>query len=159
MAADRPARLGVGIVSAGRVGAVLGAAWAAAGHHVTGASGVSRESVRRAELLLPDVPLLPPDEVATAADLVLLAVPDDVLPGLVTGLAAADCFRPGQIVVHTSGAKGVAPLAPADRARRAAAGPAPRDDVHRPRRGRGAAGGLLRRGHRRRGRRGGVARR
>lgn len=113
MAAGRPARLGVGIVSAGRVGAVLGAAWAAAGHHLTGASGVSRESVRRAELLLPGVPLLPPDEVATTADLVLLAVPDDVLPGLVTGLAAADCFRPGQIVVHTAGAKGVAPLAPA----------------------------------------------
>ncbi len=113
MAAGRPARLGVGVVSAGRVGAVLGAAWAAAGHHVIGASAVSRESVRRAEALLPDVPLLPPDEVATAADLVLLAVPDDVLPGLVTGLAAADCFRPGQIVVHTSGASGVAPLAPA----------------------------------------------
>jgi predicted short-subunit dehydrogenase-like oxidoreductase (DUF2520 family) len=113
MAAGRPARLGVGVVSAGRVGAVLGAAWAAAGHHVIGASAVSRESVRRAEVLLPDVPLLPPDEVATGADLVLLAVPDDVLPGLVTGLAAADCFRPGQIVVHTSGATGVAPLAPA----------------------------------------------
>ncbi|SHK69999.1 Predicted oxidoreductase, contains short-chain dehydrogenase (SDR) and DUF2520 domains [Pseudonocardia thermophila] len=113
MAADRPARLGVGVVSAGRVGAVLGAAWAAAGHHVIGASGVSRDSVRRAELLLPSVPLLPPDEVAAKADLVLLAVPDDVLPGLVKGLAAAGCFRPGQIVVHTSGASGVAPLAPA----------------------------------------------
>lgn len=113
MAPRRPARLGVGIVSAGRVGAVLGAAWAAAGHHVTGASGISRESVRRAEQLLPGVALAPPDEVTAAADLVLLAVPDDVLSGLVTGLAAAGCFRPGQIVVHTSGARGVAPLAPA----------------------------------------------
>ena len=43
----------------------------------------------------------------------LLAVPDDVLPGLVRGLAAAGCFRPGQIVVHTSGAHGVAVLDPA----------------------------------------------
>ncbi len=109
----RPARLNVGVVSAGRVGSVVGAAWAAAGHHVAAASGVSRESVKRAALLLPDVPLLPPDEVVAGAGLALLAVPDDVLPGLVRGLAAAGSFRPGQIVVHTSGAHGIAVLEPA----------------------------------------------
>jgi predicted short-subunit dehydrogenase-like oxidoreductase (DUF2520 family) len=92
---------------------VVGAAWAAAGHHIAAASGVSRESVKRAAALLPDVPLLPPDEVVAGADLALLAVPDDVLPGLVRGLAAAGSFRPGQIVVHTSGAHGIAVLAPA----------------------------------------------
>lgn len=111
--ASRPARLGVGVVSAGRVGAVVGAAWAAAGHHVVATSGVSRDSVRRAEALLPGVPLLPPDAVAAGADLVLLAVPDDVLPGLVRGLAGAGSFRTGQIVVHTCGAHGVGVLAPA----------------------------------------------
>lgn len=109
----RPARLAVGVVSAGRVGAVLGAAWSAAGHHVVATSGVSRASVRRAAELLPDVALLAPDEVAARADLVLLAVPDDVLPGLVRGLAAAGGFRAGQIVVHTSGAQGVGVLDPA----------------------------------------------
>ena len=113
MSAGRPARLAVGVVSAGRVGAVVGAALAAAGHRVVAASGVSRASVNRAEALLPGVPLVPPDEAATGADLVLLAVPDDVLPGLVRGLAASGCFRPGQIVVHTSGAQGVAVLDPA----------------------------------------------
>ncbi|MCY7340456.1 MAG: DUF2520 domain-containing protein [Pseudonocardia sp.] len=113
MGVGRPARLAVGVVSAGRVGSVVGAAWAAAGHHLVAASGVSRASVRRAAALLPDVPLLPPDEVVTGADLALLAVPDDVLAGVVKGLAAAGCFRPGQIVVHTSGAHGVGVLAPA----------------------------------------------
>jgi predicted short-subunit dehydrogenase-like oxidoreductase (DUF2520 family) len=113
MSAGRPARLAVGVVSAGRVGAVLGAALAAAGHRVVAASGVSRASVNRVAALLPGVPLRPPDEAALAADLVLLAVPDDVLPGLVRGLAAADCFRPGQIVVHTSGSHGVVVLDPA----------------------------------------------
>jgi predicted short-subunit dehydrogenase-like oxidoreductase (DUF2520 family) len=112
MSAGRPARLAVGIVSAGRVGAVVGAAWARAGHRIVATSGVSRASVKRAETLLPDVPLLPPDEVVAGADLALLAVPDDVLPGLVRGLAAAGSFRAGQIVVHTSGAHGVAVLAP-----------------------------------------------
>jgi predicted short-subunit dehydrogenase-like oxidoreductase (DUF2520 family) len=92
---------------------VLGAALAQAGHTVVGASGVSRESVRRAAELLPDVPLLPPDEVARRADLVLLAIPDDVLAGTVRGLAAVQALRAGQIVVHTSGAHGVDVLAPA----------------------------------------------
>jgi predicted short-subunit dehydrogenase-like oxidoreductase (DUF2520 family) len=110
---NRPARLAVGVVSAGRVGAVLGAALARAGHTVVAASGVSADSVRRAEELLPGVPLLPPDEVVARADLVLLALPDDALPGMVRGLVAAGAFRPGQIVVHTCGAHGTAVLAPA----------------------------------------------
>jgi predicted short-subunit dehydrogenase-like oxidoreductase (DUF2520 family) len=110
---SRPARLAVGVVSAGRVGAVLGAALAQAGHTVVAASGVSRPSVLRAAQLLPDVPLLPPDEVARRADLVLLAIPDDVLAGTVRGLAAVGALRPGQIVVHTSGAHGVDVLGPA----------------------------------------------
>jgi predicted short-subunit dehydrogenase-like oxidoreductase (DUF2520 family) len=113
MSAGKPARLAVGVVSAGRVGAVVGATWATAGHHVVATSGVSRASVQRAAALLPGVPLKPPDEVVAGADLALLAVPDDVLPGLVRGLAAAGSFRAGQIVVHTSGAHGVGVLAPA----------------------------------------------
>jgi predicted short-subunit dehydrogenase-like oxidoreductase (DUF2520 family) len=110
---NRPARLAVGVVSAGRVGAVLGAALARAGHTVVAASGVSRESVQRAEDLLPGVPLLPPDEVVARADLVLLALPDDALAGMVRGLAAAGALRAGQIVVHTCGAHGVDVLQPA----------------------------------------------
>jgi len=112
-AGARPARLAVGVVSAGRVGAVLGAALAAAGHVVVATSGVSDRSVRRAEELLPGVPLLAPDEVVRRADLVLLAVPDDALPGLVRGLAVSGAFRAGQIAAHTSGAHGVSVLAPA----------------------------------------------
>jgi predicted short-subunit dehydrogenase-like oxidoreductase (DUF2520 family) len=113
MSAGRPARLAVGVVSAGRVGAVLGAALSAVGHRVVATSGVSKASLHRAETLLPDVPLLPPDEVVARADLVLLAVPDDALDGMVRGLAAAGAFRPGQIVVHTAGAHGVRVLEPA----------------------------------------------
>lgn len=109
----RPARLAVGVVSAGRVGSVLGAALARAGHTVAAAAGISAESHARAERLLPGVPLLPPDEVVAAADLVLLSVPDDALPDLVSGLASTGAWRPGQIVIHTSGAYGVGVLRPA----------------------------------------------
>ncbi|TDQ04705.1 Rossmann-like and DUF2520 domain-containing protein [Labedaea rhizosphaerae] len=109
----RPARLAVGVVSAGRVGAVFGAALARAGHTVVAASGVSAASVRRAEELLPGVPLLAPDEVVRRADLVVLALPDDAMAGMVRGLVASGALRAGQIVVHTSGAHGVEVLQPA----------------------------------------------
>ena len=49
---------------------------------------------------------------AASAELLLLAVPDSELAGLVAGLAATSAVRPGTIVVHTSGANGVAVLAP-----------------------------------------------
>ncbi|GAB3580256.1 DUF2520 domain-containing protein [Amycolatopsis endophytica] len=110
---SRPARLGVGVISAGRVGSVVGAALACTGHTVVAASGISAASRSRAERMLPGVPLNPPDRVATAADLVLLAVPDDELAALVRGLAATGSWRPGQIVIHTSGAHGLDVLAPA----------------------------------------------
>lgn len=110
-----PARptLRVGVVGAGRVGAVLGAALRAAGHDVVAASAVSDASRDRAELLLPGVPLRAVPEVVAAADLVLLAVPDDALSDLVAGLAATGTWVPGQMAVHTSGRHGLAPFAPA----------------------------------------------
>jgi len=107
-----PARLAVGVVSAGRVGTALGQAWEAAGHLVVATSAISDASVRRAADRLPDAQLLAPDEVAARADLLVLAVPDDALAGLVGGLAATGSVRPGQIVVHTAGARGVRVLDP-----------------------------------------------
>ncbi len=111
-----PGRLGVGVVGAGRVGAVLGSALRAAGHTVVGASGISEASRERIETLLPGVPNLTVDEVVERAELVLLAVPDDALPGLVTGLGEVGAWQPGQLVVHTSGSHGTAVLDPARRA-------------------------------------------
>lgn len=106
----RPGRFAVGVIGTGRVGAVLGAALARAGHRVVAASAVSDRSRRRAAELLPDTPLLSPPEVAQQAELLVLAVPDDVLPELVVGLADAGLFRPGQTVVHPSGRHGIGVL-------------------------------------------------
>ncbi|KRB43751.1 Rossmann-like and DUF2520 domain-containing protein [Terrabacter sp. Root181] len=104
---ERPARFDVGVVGAGRVGSVLGAALARAGHVVTGVSAVSEESLERAAALLPGVPVKPIPEVVSGADLVVLAVPDDALADLVAGLSATGTFTPGQLVMHTSGAHGI----------------------------------------------------
>ncbi|WP_225848111.1 Rossmann-like and DUF2520 domain-containing protein [Streptomyces sp. HPF1205] len=113
---EKPARLAVGVVGAGRVGPALAAALRLAGHRPVAVSGVSDASRRRAEALLPGVPLVEPHAVMEAADLVLLTVPDDALPDLVTGLAETGAVRPGQLLVHTSGRYGTGVLRPALRA-------------------------------------------
>ncbi|MFG2614699.1 Rossmann-like and DUF2520 domain-containing protein [Streptomyces anulatus] len=115
-ARDRPARLTVGVVGAGRVGPALAASLQLAGHRPVAVSGVSEASRRRAAELLPDVPVVEPAEVLARAELVLLTVPDDVLPTLVEGLAETGAVRPGQLLVHTSGRYGARVLDPALRA-------------------------------------------
>ncbi|WP_229400925.1 Rossmann-like and DUF2520 domain-containing protein [Micromonospora okii] len=109
-----PRALTVGVVGTGRVGAVLGAALAAAGHRVVAASGASGAAKARIALLLPEAHNRSATAVArAAADLLLIAVPDDALAGVVAGLAEAGALRPGQVVAHTSGAHGLGVLAPA----------------------------------------------
>ena len=101
----------VGVIGAGRVGAALDAA----GHHVVAAAAVSAASRERARRLLPRAAVRPADEVARAAtDLLLLAVPDDALGGVVAGLAATGALSAGTVVAHTSGAHGLAVLGDVD---------------------------------------------
>lgn len=112
----RPAgRLGVGVIGAGRVGPVLGAALAGAGHALVGITAVSQESRDRADAMLPGVPVLSIPDLVERSELVLVAVPDEELPGLVEGLAEAGVWVAGQLVVHTAPGLGTEVLLPAVR--------------------------------------------
>jgi predicted short-subunit dehydrogenase-like oxidoreductase (DUF2520 family) len=113
---DRPGRLTVGVIGAGRVGTVLGVALSLAGHRVVAATAVSEASRRRAAERLPGAALVGSQEVVAAAELVLLTVPDDALPALVAGLVATDVPVAGKLVMHTSGRYGIGVLGPAVRA-------------------------------------------
>jgi predicted short-subunit dehydrogenase-like oxidoreductase (DUF2520 family) len=103
-------RFRVGVVGAGRVGAVLAAALAAAGHEVVAAAGESDASHRRIAELLPVTANEKPSAVARSCDLLLLTVPDDMLPNVVAVLSASGAIHAGQYVVHTSGRHGLAVL-------------------------------------------------
>ena len=103
----------IGVVGAGRVGAVLSTALRAAGHEVVAAAGDSAASLQRIETMLPGVRHAKPTDVARACDLLLLTVPDDMLSNVVTTLVGAGVIREGQVVCHTSGRHGLAVLAPA----------------------------------------------
>ncbi len=110
---ERSGRLGVGIIGAGHVGPVLGAALAGAGHAIVGISAVSVDSRDRAEAMLAGVPILDIPAVIERSELVILAVPTAELASLVAGLAAAGAWVPGQLVLHTAAEYGTAVLAPA----------------------------------------------
>lgn len=103
----------IGVIGAGRVGAVLAAALRARGYEVAAVAGESDASRTRIATLLPGVPVAKPTAVSRAADLLLLTVPDDMLSNVVTMLAASGAIREGQYVVHTSGKHGLEVLAPA----------------------------------------------
>ncbi|MDN6329131.1 MAG: Rossmann-like and DUF2520 domain-containing protein [Brachybacterium sp.] len=111
-----PPRLGIGVIGAGRVGAVLGAALRAQGHAVTGAYAVSDGSRERAAELLPGVPLLDVPAIVERSEMLLLSIPDDQLAPLAAGIAATGMAPGGQLVVHTSGRYGTEVLAPLARA-------------------------------------------
>ena len=100
----------VGIVGAGRVGAVLGARLRAAGYPVVAVAARSEASLLRARTFLPGVPVREAAEVVRLSDVLVLAVPDDSLAAVAEELAPH--VRPGQLVIHTSGRHGRAVLGP-----------------------------------------------
>jgi predicted short-subunit dehydrogenase-like oxidoreductase (DUF2520 family) len=110
---QRSGRLGIGIVGAGRVGPILGAALAGAGHALVGVAAISAESRERADAILPGVPILAIPELIERSELVILAVPQSELASLVEGLAATGSWQPGQLVLHTAPGLGIGVLAPA----------------------------------------------
>lgn len=116
MLENRTGRMGIGIISAGKVGAALGSALRAVGHQIVGAYASSEQSQDRLETMLPGVPALDIETIVERSELVLLAVPDDELASLVEGLAKLEAWQPGQIVVHVAGRYGTEVLAPAQAA-------------------------------------------
>lgn len=107
-----PARLTVGIVSAGRVGTAIGQALERAEHVVGSVTAHSADSRARAAGRLPESEIREPAEVATRCELLIIAVPDDRLPTVIADLAASGAVRPGTIVAHTAGAHGIRILNP-----------------------------------------------
>lgn len=101
----------VAIIGPGRAGTLLAVALARAGWHpvaVAGGTASAREHV--AELVAGCRPFDGPADAARAAELVVLATPDDAIEPVVTELARQDAIREGQRVVHVAGSHGLAPL-------------------------------------------------
>jgi len=111
----RAGRLDVGVIGAGAVGPVLAAGLAGAGHRIVGVATTSERGRDRVDAMVPGAPILTVLEVLEQADLVILAIPAAEIAPLVAGLAAAEHWRPGQLVAHTAAEFGVGVLLPAAR--------------------------------------------
>lgn len=100
----------VGLVGAGRVASALAAALAAAGYPVTAVASRSRASAEALAARTPGARAVPSAQcVADAADVVFITTTDSAIEAV----AGVVRWRPGQVVVHCSGAAMAAVLAPA----------------------------------------------
>lgn len=100
----------IGIVGAGAVGTALGVALSRAGwpvHAVASRAAERRERFR--SLVRVNRAFVDPEALVEEVELIILAVPDDVIAPLASGLR----MYSGQAMVHTSGAVGADALAPA----------------------------------------------
>jgi predicted short-subunit dehydrogenase-like oxidoreductase (DUF2520 family) len=99
------------VIGPGRVGLALAIFLDRIGVEVT--IGVRSQRGRERVEAAGGLPTAEPADATKGASLVILAVPDDELPSLVTALAAEGAFADGQVVIHTAGVDGPALLAPA----------------------------------------------
>lgn len=100
----------IGIVGAGAVGTALGVALSRAGwpvHAVSSRDGARRE--RFQNLVKVTRAFVDPEALVEEVELIILAVPDDVIAPLAGGLR----MYSGQAMIHTSGAVGAEVLEPA----------------------------------------------
>lgn len=103
-------RLGVGVIGAGRVGPILAHALARAGHTLIGITPPFDDDRDRVGSILEGVTFVDPLEIIERSELVVLALPDDELPGFVEGVSRQKAWQHGQIVLHTSITHGLSVL-------------------------------------------------
>ncbi|MFL5790170.1 MAG: Rossmann-like and DUF2520 domain-containing protein [Actinomycetota bacterium] len=103
----------IAVVGAGTVGTAIAVRWRDAGHTITAVGGRGATRARAARWL-PGVGVVPIEDAAGGAEVVVLGVPDDVLPDVVVTVAAT--IDASTWALHLSGALGLGVLGPIERA-------------------------------------------
>lgn len=99
-------RLRVGLIGAGRAGTVIARALERVGHLCVATNAVSDASQERAARMLPSADVVDSLAVCAKADLVIVAVPDDAIEPVVSGLVTAGGITSRHMVMHLSGRHG-----------------------------------------------------
>lgn len=101
------------VIGPGRVGTALALGLQHAGYDIVAVAGRGPTSLEAFRTRLSDARVLPPSAAAREADLVVVAVPDDVVPEVVRAVARDDGVRQGSRWVHVAGGYGTDVLGPA----------------------------------------------
>ncbi|MGO2110034.1 MAG: DUF2520 domain-containing protein [Pseudoclavibacter sp.] len=109
---NRDGRLGIGVIGGGRLGPVLAAGLAGAGHAVIGIEAATDRDRDRVTALLQGAPVLDRATVIERSELVIVDVdePRTALEPLIDAITAAKSWMQGQLVLHTAAHLGTAPL-------------------------------------------------
>lgn len=92
----------IAFIGAGAVGTSLAILLKQAGYSVTGIASRTKTSAQKASALA-DISVLTSEAACNSADILFITTPDREINCVVEQLASRNCFRPGQIIVHTSG--------------------------------------------------------
>lgn len=103
----------IGFLGPEPAGPSLAKAWAQAGHEVVGFSAQDDLTLERIDSLLPGVPRISESALVEAADLILLAVPDDQVVLVCDELVELGSLGPQKLLVHLSPLRGYEALASA----------------------------------------------
>lgn len=103
----------VGIVGAGRVGGAIGLLLRDKGYPLCGVKNSRPASTARAAALLGTRTFATAGDLAREAEVVFITVRDEAIAHVAAEIASAGGFKPGQVVIHTSGSQPASVLAPA----------------------------------------------
>jgi predicted short-subunit dehydrogenase-like oxidoreductase (DUF2520 family) len=93
-------RLNIGLVGGDVIGIAIATALQEAGHLVVAVPKDQPDSKDKLEHLFPTAKPLSNDDILAASDLVLLAVPANIIESTAASLAESNAWRKGQLVVH-----------------------------------------------------------
>lgn len=103
-------RLPLTIVGCGKVGQTLGRAWVGVGWPVMGVTCRTQEHAEEAAAFVGTNATTDNAAAASLAEIVVIATADSDVEAVTRTMADAGAFRPGQVVLHTSGALTLAAL-------------------------------------------------
>ncbi|WP_342451577.1 DUF2520 domain-containing protein [Acetomicrobium sp.] len=103
--------LKLGFIGAGKVGSAMAILLKQAGYEIAGVASRSQTSARKLALRL-GVSVFTPKELSYKSDVLFITTSDDAIASVATDLARQKAIRPGQIMVHMSGAHTSSLLSP-----------------------------------------------
>ncbi len=95
----------VGIIGAGVVGTAIGVVLHDKGYEITGVHDKQSESTKTLVDRIGCATYASPQEVSRSTDILFITTTDSAIPVVVDELADRRAFRPGQVVIHMSGAQ------------------------------------------------------